>query len=600
MSAGAGVTAVATVEGLPGARVRVRLLVDGKPLQETEVGLGVSGRAGVRFDVPARRSGRHVVTVAALPPPGDPCAANDRRSAGLVAIGARRAAVLNAQGLSKELSAGGWEVVDGLHADLADLDLLIVRDSPITAFEDHGEAVRRFVEGGGGLLVAGGTSCFGPGGWGGTPLEACLPVLSHPDGEGLFVAVLLDRSGTMADPFRPGGGAKFDAARRATEALVAVLPEGADLLVVPFAEAVLGEPRALPIADAASRAAARTRLEDAGRPSGGTMLAGPLLFTREALREVEAEKRLVLLFTDGRREGESASAVGEAAAALRNTGARVVCFAVGEDADRALLDELGGPGAAAVPVTEAGQVRDGFLRALFELQGKDRILRGEREVRATGAGGLPVVEPAPATDIVRTWAREGATIWHVTDEDAPVTAGRRYGLGRAVVSTADLAAMPGALTGALVEAAARPASLSAARFFVSADGRRLTAALDLDAPSASGFLVDAAGTRVPISFTATGPGTFEAAMPAAAPGAAWIDLAAPDGRVVRAGLSVPWPAEFRASGPDSVALEELSRRFGGGGVDGGDGSRDASPFLAGLALLLFLADRLKRGRPPVR
>ncbi len=131
--------------------------------------------------------------------------ANSRRcakwvSAGLVVQGARRAGLVNADGLRPTLEAAGWEIIAGRTGELSELDLLVVRDVAVTEFEDRGESVRKYVEAGGGLLVAGGTRCFGPGGWGGTPLEACLPVLSHPGDDGLFVAVLLDRSGTMAEP----------------------------------------------------------------------------------------------------------------------------------------------------------------------------------------------------------------------------------------------------------------------------------------------------------------------------------------------------------------------------------------------------------------
>jgi len=591
--ANARVAVAVGVVGPPGTVLPVHLTVDGERVETRKIALGVSGASGFRFTIEGLSTGRHVISVAVTPPAGDTTSVNDRRGAGVVVEGAPRALLLNADALTPGLRRAGYDVATELPAgepaggELGGFDLVVIRDLPITKFPDRGESVRRYVEGGGGLVVVGGPRAFGPGGWGGTPLSECLPVRSHPEDEGLFVAVLLDRSGTMAETFDLAPTVKFDAARRATEDLLDFIPPGSEVLIIPFTKTVLGDPRPVRLTGPEARASLREALRVLGEPKGGTSLAAPLDRVAGALADVRAEKRLVLLFTDGRLEGEDEADVFRAAAAVRKAGGRIAGLAVGDDADRKLLDRLGGPGRTSVLVTAAGQVRQGFLDALFALQGERRLLEGPHSVHATGAPGLPELDLPTLPRLVRTWPRAGTTVWHETADGDPVTAGRRYGLGRSVAVTADL--LDGPMMGALARVATRPAALSNARLLV--EGDRLTAWLAVESTSVSGWLTAADGRRREVTLDAAGPDTFECMLPPLPAGAAFLDLAAP-GVSIRAGLSVPWPAEYLDSGPDKNALRRLAARLGEDPATRESGSRDVSLHLAGLALLLFLADQL--------
>jgi hypothetical protein len=145
---------------------------------------------------------------------------------------------------------------------------------------------------------------------------------------------------------------------------------------------------------------------------------------------------------------------------------------------------------------------------------------------------------------------------------------------------------------ALAVAATRPAALSDAR--LAAERGRLTAWLPVEAASVSGWLTAPDGRRYAVSLDATGAGRFEATLPDVPSGAAFADLAAP-GVPVRAGLSIPWPAEYGESGRDENALRRLATLVGEDPAAPGAGTRDVSLWFAGLALLLFLADRFVSG-----
>ena len=62
-------------------------------------------------------------------------------------------------------------------------------------------ALSKYVRGGGGVIVAGGESSYGPGGYAGTAFERLLPVRTDPERERkephLALVLVIDRSGSM-------------------------------------------------------------------------------------------------------------------------------------------------------------------------------------------------------------------------------------------------------------------------------------------------------------------------------------------------------------------------------------------------------------------
>ncbi len=609
---GAPASGTLAVAGPPGAIAVVALRLDGAGVEERAVPLPPSGRATVRFDLPASGPGWHAVTASLRPPAG--ATENDRLEAGFVVGGPPRVLLVNASALAPALRAAGCEVEEQLR-DLGAFDLVVLRDLPAHVLPDGGAGVSEFVAAGGGLAVLGGPSSFGPGGWQGTPLEACLPVTCAPAGEGFLAIVLLDRSGTMAEPFAgPGGTPKVLAARSAAQRLVAALPADARVLFVPFTAELPPQVAEQDLATEDGRqriSQALARLTQAG---GGTALRPPLLLAAEAAGRAGRSKVLCLLVTDGRLEGENADDVLEAAAAVRRTGARLSVLAVGRDADESFLARLAGE-ATVARVGGGGELEEAFLAALREAEGEGRILVGRREVRrgeAPGAADLPL--PPPVEGLVRTWARPEGAVLLSAGQDLPLVALRRFGLGRTLAVTTDPLSdwAPGweadGLLLRLLSMVRRPAAMAGPRAEVEEADGRLRIRVDLPGAEAGvdGALERPGRPGVALRFTPAGDGRLEASCAWPGPGPARLRLSSAAGDA-DVGVGIPYPSEFAASGPDENRLARLTAAIGEGATPAAP-ARDARAATGLVALALLVLDRilfagrnrLKRAGRPVR
>jgi len=606
------VAAAVVVAGPPGESVGLVVRIDGADTWATTIVLPRSGRATARVDLPPLTGGFHEVSAAISGEGEDLLPENDRVAAGIVAAGERRAVTVNADGLVAMLERSGFRVESArsaAEARLASADLLVLRNVPAPEMREGGGRVADFVAGGGGLLLLGGRRAFGAGAYGGRPIESCLPLTSDPGERGMIVVLLLDRSGTMARPFDPGGESKLATACAAAGKLVAALSPGTRLLVVSFAgEADAAEPIRLDGVEARTRAAAL--LDAIPRAGGPTALVPPLRRALAAVSGAEAERALVLLLSDGRLEGEDPAEVVAAAEALRRGGARLSALAVGEDAALDLLARVTGDPGEVVAVGGGGEIEEAFLSALLRAEGEGRILDGVRAVRRGPGLSSPYgFDLPPVFGMVRTWARADAEVWTVAEGGLPLVAGWRHGLGTAVaVATDPLGAWASAwaetgLLSALASGAAGPVDLGGTRAGTEVAYGFLGITLFApDAPARlEGRLVPVEGAPVPISFRAEGEGRLSARLPAPPPGAARLSLPGLDG-----GVSIPWPEEYRASGPDERRLALLAEALGGDPAPA-RARRDVRHLPALLALLLFLLDRailprssLKRRRAEFR
>jgi Mg-chelatase subunit ChlD len=607
---GAALPVGATVAGPPGADLSVEFRLDGHAVAAEELVVPPSGRLSARAVLAPPGAGWHEVAVAILRAAGAP--GNDVAAAGVVVAGPPRARVVNAPGLTESLRARGYEVMEGEGDEpLFALDLLVLRDVPVTRLARSGEAVREYVAAGGGLLLLGGPHSFGPGGYSGRAVEDCLPVRSDADREGTLVIVLLDASGTMREPFAGAFGPKLLAARGAVSRLLACLPDDAWFLLVPFTAAPLpaGAPIALGDPGGRERAAAVIGAVVDGR--GGTALAPPLRLAGSTAREVArthpGRRCLVILVTDGRLEEEAADAVLAAAAEPRRAGARLEVLSVGSDADREFLSRLSGAAQRVVEVGSGGDLEQAFLDAWLSAEGEGKVRSGSMVVRRGPGRGPDGPASLPGVNgLVRTWARADAEVLWVAGADLPVVAHGRHGMGRSAVVTTDPLGdwAPGwAGTGLLAELSdfvRRPAPLSGPRAEVRRDGSSLLLSASVAASAAElrGVLEAPGRSPCPLVLHAIAPGRFEGRVRLDARGAARLTLAG-GGVVFDGGVSLPGPAEFGESGPDPAGLSRLSALLT---EPAGPVRRevDASAFVALAGLALLLADRALKSRAPRR
>jgi hypothetical protein len=185
-----------------------------------------------------------------------------------------------ARGLPRDFDFGRYDLVA-----LADVPRAQLPDPMLAALDS-------FVRQGGGLLVAGGTQSFGPGGYMSTRLEPLLPVrLDIPERREeatLALALVIDKSGSMAGP-------KMDLTKEAARATAEALPPVDQIAVIVFDSASQPVVRL-------QRAANRQRiLGDIARisASGGTNILSGLREAVDELLPAHARKKHIILLSDG-------------------------------------------------------------------------------------------------------------------------------------------------------------------------------------------------------------------------------------------------------------------------------------------------------------
>jgi len=188
--------------------------------------------------------------------------------------------------------------------------LIALHDTPADALDDHDwGALRRWVEGGGTLLLSGRARAFAEGDWLGTPLDALSPLSARPEVEGRArLTFLLDASGSVS---REAGGVGVEALVERAVAAAGALPEEDEVALLSF--------------DAAARLAlpptprAQLRVVSAPREGrGGSRLAPALA---EAAAWLGDELNVWVLLSDGQvadDEGELLRAWGALGARARD------------------------------------------------------------------------------------------------------------------------------------------------------------------------------------------------------------------------------------------------------------------------------------------
>lgn len=77
--------------------------------------------------------------------------------------------------------------------DFKEFDIIILGDIAASAFREYQlKYLREWVEGGGGLMMLGGYSCFNPGGWRDTPIAQVLPVMMSAEDPQIAMPLLVE------------------------------------------------------------------------------------------------------------------------------------------------------------------------------------------------------------------------------------------------------------------------------------------------------------------------------------------------------------------------------------------------------------------------
>ena len=669
-SPASGDAAVAELSAPVDVRLRVPFRLDVRILSDrtTEAHLRLEGNHGTTVDDPDRTialsAGATTVSYqvrvtepgttilrAHLQAPSDRHAENDD---GVLAIATLRdphrvlclegspngatsfAHALAAQGISADVRPA----TAGAGGDLGRYDLVVLADVPRAALSDGAiAALESFVRNGGGLLVAGGTQSFGPGGYLGTRLATILPLrLDVPDRQeeaSLALALVIDKSGSMA-------GEKLDLTKQAARATAEALPPSDQIAVVVF------DSQAQPVVQL-QRAANRQRIaNDIGRigASGGTNILAGLREAVEELLPARARKKHIILLSDGQSPYDEIPDLVDAASAARIT---ISAIGVGDGADQTMLKMIAERGGGRFYQTrDPASIPRIFSRETSDLDDQ-LIVERPTAVRVTkriaAFAGVDLPHAPPLGGYVVTRARAEGEIALATADGAPLLARWQLGLGQVAAWTSDLGTRWGAgwarwppfdkLWAQLARATMRKGAAGHFPIHSGSNGDRVSVAVDAIG-AGDAFLtgldgrleitaVGAGGENVParsLPLPETAPGRYETSFrPDIEAGAllftATFRARGPDGPLVadaRGRLTLPFAAELTPRPPTSTegaaALARAATASGGRVVHDAvealepDGDRRETqqplrtPILL-ITLALFVADvALRRIRLP--
>jgi len=319
-------------------------------------------------------------------------------------------------------------------ASYAAYDSIILNNVPATRIAEKpmqwlGKAVSDY---GVGLVMLGGDDSFGLGGYFKTPVERALPVYMDLQGKrqipSLGLVLVIDRSGSMSD-------GKLELAKEAAMRTIELLRDEDTVAVVAFDSQPWWIVNPTKLTDRSSVLAAIQGITE----GGGTDIYPAVEAGYKALLEIDAQRKHMILLTDGQSAGSSN--YNTITTGMVDNNMTMSTVAVGDGADQALLKQL----------AEAAKGRYYFTKdqsTLPSIFSRETILMSRTYIveqtftPSIGQGGdwsmlwqngLPAVNA-----YIATTAKELAETALLTPDGDPLLARWTYGSGRTVAWTTDL------------------------------------------------------------------------------------------------------------------------------------------------------------------
>lgn len=342
--------------------------------------------------------------------------------------------------LRAALEAGRFELVDSDDASGGDLDsvqIAVLNNIDLDAIpRERQEALERFVEQGGGLLIIGGEKnvYLEKKNQPETPLERTLPAKLAPprSPEGTCVVLIMDKSSSME-------GRKMELERLAAIGVIENL-RAIDLVGVLIFDNSFQW--AVPIRKAEDRTLIK-RLVAGVTPDGGTQIAPALAEAFRRTVPVKATFKHIVLLTDGiSEEGDSMNVAREAI----NQKITISTVGLGQDVNKAYLEKIASTakGKSYFLVDPSG-LEQILLKDVMEHTGSTAIERAIKPVVLRPGplfDGVPLDSAPSLNGYVKFKTKPTAeALLAVTGgspaEQDPLLARWQYGLGRAAVFTSD-------------------------------------------------------------------------------------------------------------------------------------------------------------------
>ncbi len=599
----------APVSAAPGAPARIRITVGTTGPWRGELVAGGERRA-LEFTGPGRQD---VILVRDMPrdgpalevplklagPAADPCPENDaatvtvwRESRALRVLVVSPDRQTNLSGVFREpdwISSWAPDLSSAAEADVIIIERL--RGDAVSR-ADLERLARLVREDGAGLVMMGGSSAFALGGWGGTPVEEVLPFWAFPD-ERSAVAIVLDRSGSMAEPAPSRSRPRIEDAAAAVRRTLQLVHDDDEVALVTFADAP--ELRC-PLVQGRERGRAAAALEKVSA-GGPTALAPALSLAAATVKLSKAGRRRIVLVTDGRSVDEEAE-IRSIANLLKEDSIGLLVVRTG-DATTPALEILAAAGARVMDGSRVlldGLIEEALARSL-DLTIAPTRLTFTGPLSASSSGIIPRL-------VNRVSMKPGSEVL-VTSNEGPRVAVRPAGRGRVAASTLsfeegwapDLAAWrdADAFVRWLAASVAPPAAGLPAEVSARFEDERLeiTAALrGPDRPDRIEVHLDGAA----VGLVRRGENTYVKTLSYLSTTAA-VRIGGRIAAVARR----PHPPEFDVVGPDTAALDALARATGGTRIEsprdltalpgrGPSRPQSSRTLLLAAALAVFLLD----------
>ncbi len=522
------------------------------------------------------------------------------------------------------------ERMPGELSELASYAALVLVDVPARNLSGRQmEALQSYVRDlGGGLVVVGGPTSYGVGGYFRTPLETTLPVdMQIKDQQrrpSLTMVFIIDHSGSMSE--LSGGVSKLELAKEAAIRSVELLFPGDRAGVIVFDDSAswVVNPTVLTDPQEVIRRIATIR------PGGGTDILAGLQLMAKTLPDDPASLKHVILLTDG---GADPTGIPELVQQLnQQSGITLTTVGVGRDAASFLprLAELGAGRYyfAADPAS---------IPRIFtqETSLASRAYLIERTFVPRQVSASPILSGIQSIPELRGYvgasSKPLAQTILVSDLNDPILAAWQYGLGKAVAFTSDASGRWAAnwvdwngFAAFWAQAIAyATAGQATSPLTAQVEQQGENSSLVVEAQSESGEFLNGyhmtANFIAPDGITRTlelqqvAPGRYQAALPAAHPGAYWAGISAlpptsagpgQAGEALRdtVGWVQSYSPEYLDLQPEPQALERLSAMTGGRVIQAdpqtifshdlaaASASRPAWPWLLAIAAFLLPLD----------
>ena len=467
-----------------------------------------------------------------------------------------------------------------------------------------------------GLAMTGGERSFGPGGWYRTAVEDILPVSLELRQEhrkySIALAIVMDRSGSMACQAGSGGRTKMDMANIGAAGAIDMLGEMDQVAVI----AVDSAPHmVLPLQYGPEAKSNKNKVLSIKSEGGGIFVEEGLMAGIRELAKAEAAVKHIILFADAADSEEPGDYNAYLAKALASgITVSVIALGSGTDCDAHLLQLIAAAGHGecyfennAKEIPRLFQ-QDTYLNCKTAMETNPAPVRVQASLRQLS-------DAAPPKDLVAggynvTYRREECETAMFAlpkdDDPAPLLAFRRAGLGRTLAFTGELSGPYSAplmtseygaeLTAAIARWTLGDEGAHAPGFYferrAAAGGVRITAVAESEDPAAA---MSNAGLALVTVVERPGSGpekiagslqwddaeTLSAFVPLSGGETAFPVVILPDGKpFALPPICLPYPGEFRR-GTDPYAgqrsLARLSEQSGGRSLASADAIWDSLP-----------------------